>query len=168
MAGPYRPRLALLGAGGTLPRMRCGRSVSQHPPKRRRMSTKTPEVMPAVGASAILPGEQVILPNDEEEAKPELMQDKRFKLTYLVGGLPHPENCDESYPADLKARAEQVGCPKCRQQGCTRCRIWVIKAWMTKNNLQEQIEWDISNTASLKRKKGPKVATCKKSPLFHG
>ena len=88
MAGPYRPRLALLGAGGTLPRMRCGMSVSQHPPpKRRRQSTKTPEVMPAVGASANSPGEQVILPNDEEEAKPELMQDKRFKLTYLVGGL---------------------------------------------------------------------------------
>ena len=43
--------------------------------------------MPAVGASTISPGEQVILPNDEEEAKPELMQDKRFKLTYLVGGL---------------------------------------------------------------------------------
>ena len=57
------------------------------PPKRRRQSTKTPEVMPAVGASVISPGEQVILPNDEEEAKPELMQDKRFKLTYLVGGL---------------------------------------------------------------------------------
>ena len=40
-----------------------------------------------MGASAISPGEHVILPNDEEEAKPELMQDKRFKLTYLVGGL---------------------------------------------------------------------------------
>ena len=35
---------------------------------------------------------------------------------------------------------------------------------MTKNNLQEQIEWDISNTASLKRKniEGPKVATFKR------
>ena len=35
---------------------------------------------------------------------------------------------------------------------------------MTKNNLQEQIEWDIPKTASLKRKniEGPKVSTFKR------
>ena len=45
-----------------------------------------------MGAIAMSPGEQVILPAGEEGAKPELMQDKRFKLTYLVGGLQNPES----------------------------------------------------------------------------